>query len=119
MSPGLTASAVADPLPSWRGGAAKKSVLDFVDSVTTPGIDDGPGKPVHIWARVGRLPLLAAGNADGDIAMLESSRLSVLVHHDDGEREFAYDGGAERALAAAAERGWTVISMRDDFAEIF
>jgi hypothetical protein len=93
--------------------------LDFVDSVTTPGIDDGPGKPVHIWARVGRLPLLAAGNADGDIAMLESSRLSVLVHHDDGEREFAYDRGAERALAAAAERGWTVISMRDDFAEIF
>jgi phosphoserine phosphatase len=40
-------------------------------------IDDGPGKPVHIWARVGRLPLLAAGNADGDIAMLESSRLSA------------------------------------------
>jgi phosphoserine phosphatase len=71
-------------------------------------IDDGPGKPVHIRARVGRLPLLTAGNADGDIAMLESSRLSVLVHRDDGEREFAYDGGAERALAAAAQRGWTV-----------
>jgi phosphoserine phosphatase len=82
-------------------------------------IDDGPGKPVHIWARVGRLPLLAAGNADGDIGMLESSRLSVLVHHDDGEREFAYDRGAERALAAAAERGWTVVSMREDFAKIF
>jgi phosphoserine phosphatase len=82
-------------------------------------IDDGPGKPVHIWTRTGRKPLLAGGNADGDIQMLESARFSLLLHHDDVAREFAYDEGAERALAAAAERGWTVVSMRDDFATVF
>ena len=64
-------------------------------------IDDGPGKPVHIWTRTGRRPLLAGGNSDGDIAMLETARFGLLVHHDDAEREFAYDDGAENALAAA------------------
>ncbi len=82
-------------------------------------VDDGPGKPVHIWARTGRLPLFAGGNSDGDIAMLESARFGLLVHHDDAEREFAYDTGAEKALAEAAKRGWTVASVRDDFATVF
>ena len=82
-------------------------------------IDDGPGKPVHIWARTGRKPLLAGGNADGDVAMLETARFALLLHHDDAEREFAYDDGAERALAAAAARGWTVVSMKEDFAMVF
>ena len=82
-------------------------------------IDDGPGKPVHIWARTGRRPLLAGGNSDGDIAMLEAARFALLVHHDDVAREFAYDTGAERALAAAEARAWTVASMRDDFATVF
>lgn len=82
-------------------------------------IDDGPGKPVHIWARTGRLPLLAGGNADGDIHMLESARFALLVHHDDAEREFAYDAGAERALSAASAHGWTVVSMKEDFATVF
>jgi phosphoserine phosphatase len=82
-------------------------------------IDDGPGKPVHIWARTGRKPLLAAGNADGDIAMLETARFALLVHHDDAEREFAYDEGAEKALAAAKANGWTVVSMRKDFRTVF
>ena len=82
-------------------------------------IDDGPGKPVHIWTRIGRKPLMAAGNSDGDIAMLETARFGLLVHHDDADREFAYDGGAEQALAEATRRGWTVASMKDDFATIF
>jgi hypothetical protein len=82
-------------------------------------VDDGPGKPVHIWARTGRKPLLAGGNADGDAAMLESARFALLIRHDDAEREFAYDSGAEHALAEAAERGWTVVSMKSDFATIF
>ena len=82
-------------------------------------IDDGPGKPVHIWTRTGYRPLLAGGNADGDIAMLETARLAVLIRHDDAGREFAYDAGAQRALAAAAERDWLVVSMKDDFAEVF
>jgi phosphoserine phosphatase len=82
-------------------------------------IDDGPGKPVHIWKRTGQMPLLAGGNADGDIAMLECARFGLLVRHDDAEREFAYDTGAERALSEAAGRGWTVVSMANDFATVF
>ena len=82
-------------------------------------IDDGPGKPVHIWTRTGRKPLLAAGNSDGDIAMLETAQFGLLLHHDDGDREFAYDEGAESALAAAAARGWTVVSMKEDFRTVF
>jgi len=82
-------------------------------------IDDGPGKPVHIWTRTGRKPLLAGGNADGDAPMLESAQFGLLVHHDDSEREFAYDKGAEKALAAAKARGWTVVSMKADFATVF
>ena len=82
-------------------------------------VDDGPGKPVHIWARTGRFPVFAAGNADGDVAMLETARFGLLVRHDDHEREFAYDVGAEQALAEAKGRGWTVVSMKDDFAKVF
>jgi phosphoserine phosphatase len=82
-------------------------------------IDEGPGKPVHIWTRIGRKPLLAGGNADGDAAMLETARFSLLIHHDDAEREFAYDAGAEHALAEAVQRGWTVVSMKNDFATTF
>ena len=82
-------------------------------------IDDGPGKPVHIWARTGRKPLFAGGNADGDVPMLETARFALLLRHDDAAREFAYDDGAEAALAAAADRGWTVVSMKGDFLTVF
>jgi phosphoserine phosphatase len=82
-------------------------------------IDDGPGKPIHIWTRTGRKPLLAGGNADGDIQMLETARFSLLLRHDDDVRESAYNAGAERAQAEAAARGWTVVSMKDDFLTIF
>jgi phosphoglycolate phosphatase-like HAD superfamily hydrolase len=82
-------------------------------------IDDGPGKPVHIWARTGRRPLLAGGNADGDVEMLEQARFALIVRHDDAEREFDYTAGAERSLNAAAERGWTVVSIKNDWATVF
>jgi phosphoserine phosphatase len=82
-------------------------------------IDDGPGKPVHIWMRTGRAPLFAAGNADGDVAMLSMAHFGLLVHHDDPDREFAYDGGAEHALADATDRGWTVVSMKQDWVTVF
>ena len=82
-------------------------------------ISDGPGKPVHIWARTGRKPLLAGGNADGDAAMLRTARFGLLIRHDDAGREFAYDAGAEKALAKARERGWTVVSMQNDFKVMF
>jgi phosphoserine phosphatase len=82
-------------------------------------VDDGPGKPVHIWTRTGRKPLLACGNADGDAAMLRTARFGLLIRHDDAGREFAYDAGAEKALAKAKERGWTVVSMQNDFKVVF
>ena len=82
-------------------------------------IDDGPGKPVHIWTRTGRMPLLAGGNSDGDVAMLETARFGILVHHDDAEREFAYDTGTEHALVEAAQRGWTIVSMKNDWSAVF
>jgi phosphoserine phosphatase len=93
------------------------------DLYRTPGveqpIDDGPGKPVHIWNRTGRTPLFAGGNANGDVPMLETARFGLLVHHDDADREFAYDTGAEHALAEAKERGWTVVSMKGDWTTVF
>jgi hypothetical protein len=82
--------------------------------------DDGPVKPVRIWSRVGRRPILAAGNSNGDIPMLEfaggRSRpgLRLLVLHDDPEREFDYVAGAERSLEEAERRGWTVVSIKRD-----
>src|SRR5215213_2695810 len=87
--------------------------------------DDGPTKPVRIWSRVGRRPLLAAGNSDGDGPMLEFTQhadkpfLRLLVRHDDPTREFAYTSGAEKALDRAAREDWTVVSMRDDWATVF
>lgn len=87
--------------------------------------DDGPEKPVRIWSRIGRRPLLVGGNSNGDIAMMRFANvqgrpsLRLLVHHDDADREFAYDGGAEAALKRAAEHDWTVISMKNDWSKVF
>jgi phosphoserine phosphatase len=83
------------------------------------GVDIGPGKPEHIFARTGRLPVFAGGNADVDIEMLEAATFSVLVNHDDAEREFAYTSGGDASLAKAKELGWTVVSMKDDWITIF
>ena len=101
-----------------HGGALiRKAALDF--------LDDGPRKPIHIWSRLGRRPLLAGGNSNGDIPMLDFtqhpdvSSLRLLVDHDDADREFAYTSDAERALKRAGTREWTVVSMRDDFRTMF
>lgn len=82
-------------------------------------LDLGPGKPEHIFARTGRLPVFAGGNADVDIEMLASSRFALLIDHDDDTREFAYTASAEASLARAAELGWTVVSMKDDWSTVF
>jgi phosphoserine phosphatase len=88
-------------------------------------LDDGPEKPVRIWSRIGRRPLLAAGNSNGDAEMLQFTQhadkpsLRLLVLHDDDEREFDYTSGAERALDLAAGDGWTVISIKNDWATVF
>ena len=87
--------------------------------------DDGPVKPVRIWSRVGRRPILAAGNSNGDIEMLRfaggPSRpgLRLLVLHDDPDREFDYIAGAERSLEEAKAQGWTVVSIKRDWATVF
>jgi FMN phosphatase YigB (HAD superfamily) len=88
-------------------------------------LDDGPEKPVRIWNRTGRRPLLAAGNSNGDIPMLhftlheDKPTLRLLVLHDDGEREFDYTTGAEQALEQAEADGWTVISIKNDWTTVF
>ena len=88
-------------------------------------LDDGPQKPIRIWSRTGRRPLLAAGNSNGDIAMLDFTQhpdkpfLRLLVLHDDAEREFDYTSGAEQALERAETSGWTVASIRYDWATVF
>ncbi len=87
--------------------------------------DDGPVKPVRIWSRIGRRPIIAGGNSNGDIAMLryaggkDRPALRLLLLHDDDEREFAYTGGAEESLQQAADHGWTVVSMKDDWSAMF
>ncbi len=86
---------------------------------TLGSFDIGPGKPEHIFARTGRLPVLAGGNADVDIEMLEAARFSILVNHDDAEREFAYTSGGDASLARAKDLGWTVVSMKDDWVTVF
>jgi phosphoserine phosphatase len=87
--------------------------------------DDGPEKPVRIWSRTGRRPLVAGGNSNGDIPMLRFARqpgrpaLRLLILHDDPDREFDYVTGAEDALQRARERSWTVVSVKDDWATVF
>lgn len=88
-------------------------------------IDDKEGKPVGINLHIGRRPVAAFGNSDGDLQMLqyatagEGARFALLVRHTDGEREFAYDKGAENALAAAARNGWTVVDMKRDWKTVY
>jgi phosphoglycolate phosphatase-like HAD superfamily hydrolase len=87
--------------------------------------DDGPMKPVRLWSRIGRRPILAAGNSNGDIEMLQFTAasagpsLQLLVLHDDADREFDYVAGAEKALELAKSDGWTVVGMKDDWTTIF
>lgn len=92
-------------------------------------IDDGPNKPVGIYKHIGQKPILAVGNSDGDLAMLEwttsdQNSLALIVHHDDDQREFAYDressiGKLDEALKKAPIKGWGIISMKNDWKRIF
>jgi len=93
-------------------------------------IDDKAGKPVGIHKFIGRRPVLAVGNSDGDFEMLEwatagpGPRLGVILHHDDATREWAYDressiGRLARGLDESPRRGWVVVSMREDWSTVF
>jgi hypothetical protein len=87
--------------------------------------DDGPLKPVRIWSRVGRRPVVAGGNSNGDVPMLRyagrpsAPGLRLLVLHDDEDREFSYTAGAEASLERAHAEDWTVVSIRNDWATVF
>ncbi len=93
-------------------------------------VDDGPGKPVGIYRHIGKRPIAAFGNSDGDLQMLqvtaagEGKRLALIVHHDDATRETAYDrqshiGKLDKALDEAKAKNWVVVSMKSDWKKIF
>lgn len=93
-------------------------------------VDDGPGKPVGIQSHIGKRPIASFGNSDGDYQMLQwattgpGRTLGMIVHHDDAEREFAYDrdshfGKLDKAMNDAPTEGWFLISMKNDWAKVF
>jgi phosphoserine phosphatase len=114
----IGSTAALEYTPDERGGTiTHKAEADY--------LDDGPQKPIRIWSRTGRRPLLAAGNSNGDVPMLHFTQhhdkpsLRLLVLHDDDEREFAYTSGAEQALDQAATDRWTVVSVSNDWNTVF
>ena len=93
-------------------------------------VDDKEGKPIGIQAHIGRRPLAAFGNSDGDLQMLQwtaagaGPRFCLYVHHTDAEREWAYDrtssiGRLDQGLDEAVAKGWTVVSIKDDWKRVF
>jgi phosphoglycolate phosphatase-like HAD superfamily hydrolase len=94
-----------------------KGAMDF--------FDDGPEKPIRIWSRIGRRPILACGNSNGDLPMLAYAgsdslpALRLLLLHDDAEREFDYTAGAEQALETVNRENWTVVSIKNDWNTVF
>ncbi len=110
---------------SLVGGVPTLTRLAQIDNV-----DDGPGKPASIEHVIGRRPIAAFGNSDGDIQMLEwttagsGARLGVIVHHTDAEREYAYDrtskmGKLDKGLDEAPIKGWVVVDMKQDWKTVF
>ena len=114
--------------------ALKYELRDGVPVLVREGeiafIDDKAGKPVGIARHIGRRPILAFGNSDGDFEMLQwttgapGSRLGLIIHHDDAEREYAYDrdshfGRLDKAMDQAKENRWILVSMKQDWREIF
>jgi hypothetical protein len=93
-------------------------------------VDDGPGKPVGIQMHIGRRPVAAFGNSDGDLQMFQwttagrGTRLVVVIHHTDADREWAYDrnspiGRLDKVLDDAMAKDWTVVEMKKDWKTIF
>lgn len=153
----VTASLIAaEALPSWNDTAPKRALVAFVERVTKEGspdfvrgperiavfdsdgtlwteldfLDDKEGKPVAIQRHIGRRPVMAFGNSDGDLQMLQwttagpGPRFGLYVHHTDAGREWAYDrqsqaGRLDKGLDEARAKGWTVVSMKDDWRTIF
>jgi hypothetical protein len=109
----------------WRNGEPVLIRLPEVDS-----IDNNEGKPININKFIGRRPIAAFGNSDGDLPMLQwtaadvGPRLMLIVHHTDADREWSYDrnsvvGHLDKALDEATKRGWLVVDMKSDWKQIF
>lgn len=111
--------------------ATGKARLLRLNRLVASGPNEGPGKPPNIQRILGRRPIVAGGNSAGDAEMLEYAKayegpsLALLVNHDDGEREYAYESVAgtfaadEKITDAAVRLGWTVISIKDDWSTVF
>lgn len=112
-------------------GSTMKATLRDVDGRPEvwrqPGIRDlnvGRFKALNISSRIGRRPILAVGNSDGDLEMLRFAgdgpgTLAIVLHHDDAEREYVYDDDARRLRVVAAERGWLTVSIAGDFRQVY
>jgi len=98
---------------------------DLVRKSNIASFNENDTKAENIQLHIGRRPILVAGNSNSDVAMMELAAggkkpvLNLLLRHDDAEREFAYDQGAEKALEFAQSRGWQIVSMRSDFNVVF
>jgi phosphoserine phosphatase len=98
---------------------------DIVQQAELDVIDDGPGKPIQIWNVIGRRPILAAGNSNGDLPMMAFAggaslpALRLLVVHDDADREFNYVAGAEKVISVTQTLGWTAVSIQRDWQKVF
>lgn len=92
---------------------------------TIQSANDKHVKPCNIELHIGRKPIFAAGNSDGDYEMMEYTlsgngpSMAILVNHDDAEREYSYMHGTEKAVADANSKGWHIVSMKNDFKQIF
>ncbi len=119
--------------PEQVVGTMLKAVYKDGDVMFTPEVwlsDDGPGKPVGIFQIIGRKPILAFGNSDGDYQMLEWTstntrpNLSLMLHHTDADREYAYDreshvGKLDKGLTDGPGKGWIIVDMKKDFGKVF
>ena len=121
---GLATAQSHDSLPCWNDWNAKQSIFDFVTKVSKEG------KPAGINRHIGRRPIAAFGNSDGDLQMLQwttagqGPRLALYVHHTDAKREWAYDrmsgiGRLDKGLDQARENGWTVVDMKQEWKIIY
>ncbi len=117
-----TSLSTAYDVREGKGVIVKKPELNF--------INDKAGKPLGIHHHIGRRPIFAAGNSDGDFQMLEwtttgeTPGFGMLVHHDDAEREFAYDrkshvGRLNKGLDQGPKRGWLIVSMKKDWKTVY
>ncbi|QFU77231.1 haloacid dehalogenase-like hydrolase [Halioglobus maricola] len=123
--------------PEQVVGSSVKTTYEVRDGVPTlvrapeiDFIDDKEGKPVGIHSHIGRRPIMAVGNSDGDFQMLEwvtareGASLGVIIHHTDAEREWAYDrdshiGRLDRGLDEGPDRGWVIVDMKNEWRQVF